>query len=81
MTLGLMKHFIHTLWRRHSRGFDYIVEKLSKITQIKLQEGIFVKPLIKKALKDIKFKKTLDQLQLPTLNAFYWVFAKTKILP
>ena len=81
MTLGLMKHFIHTLWRRNSRGFDYIVEKLSKITQIKLQEGIFVKPLIKKALKDIKFKKTLDQLQLPTLNAFYWIFAKTKILP
>lgn len=71
--LGLMKHFIETFGRRNSRGVQYIKEKFPKITYAKLKESIFVRPQIREVLKDVNFKSTLDELELPEWSFFHWV--------
>ena len=62
--LGLMKQTTETLATRNSRSFEYTLEKFPKIPQAKLKI-IFVKPRIREVLKDINFKTTLDELELP----------------
>ena len=59
-----MKQTTETLATRNSRSFEYTLEKFPKIPQAKLKI-IFVKPRIREVLKDINFKTTLDELELP----------------
>ena len=59
-----MKQTTETLATRNSRNFEYTLEKFPKIPQAKLKI-IFVGPRIRQVLKDINFKTTLDELELP----------------
>jgi hypothetical protein len=43
--LGLMENFVKAM-NKHGKGFEYLREKFSKLSDGKSKEGIFIGPLI-----------------------------------
>ena len=60
--LGLMKNFVKQLGKSKSNGFAFLCNKFSKISEAKLEEGIFVGPQIREVWKDPDFEKELTSI-------------------
>ena len=71
--LGLMKNFVKALGKTELAGFQYLVEKFSKISEAKLKEGVFVGPQSREVLKDHGFEESLTSDKKEVWKAFVWV--------
>lgn len=65
--LGLMKNFVKALDKK-GRAFAFIKDKFSRISEAKLEAGIFDGPQIRELLKDSKFD---DCLEINEMNAWH----------
>jgi hypothetical protein len=69
--LGLMKNFVKAM-NKDSNGFKFLKEKFPRISEAKINEGIFVGPQIREIMNDTHFEQLLED---PELNA--WRCMKT----
>lgn len=71
-----MNQFVKPEGKRNTKGFKYIAECFPKITQTKLKEAIRVapSPRIREVLRDVNFKTTLDEMELPAWNGHRWIY-------
>ena len=66
--LGLMKNFVKAM-NKDGKGFKYLTEKFSYVSDAKINEGIFVGPQIRELVKDSHFDELLDDVELRTWTA------------
>lgn len=64
--LGLMKNFVKSLDKK-GRAFTFLKEKFPRISEAKLEAGIFDGPQIRELLRDAKF---VDSLEINEKNAW-----------
>jgi tRNA 2-selenouridine synthase SelU len=55
---------------KESKGFAYLRQKFPKISEAKVNEGIFIGPQIKQLFKDQDFSTKLNSTERRALNAF-----------
>jgi hypothetical protein len=67
--LGLMKNFIKALDKK-GRTFAFVKEKFPRISEAKLEAGIFDGPQIRELLKDAKFDDCLENHEINAWRAF-----------
>lgn len=60
---------------RNGSGFLYLKEKIPKISDAKIKEGIFVGPQIRESIKDTTFAEKLSDLEKSAWKAFKNVVA------
>ena len=60
--LGLRKNFVKA-FNKSGNAFRYLQELFSRISDAKLQEGIFVGLQIKEVMKDANFEEQLDEVE------------------
>lgn len=66
--LGLMKNFVKAM-NKDGKGFKYLTEKFSYVSDAKINEGIFVGPQIRELVKDSHFDELLDDVELGAWTA------------
>ena len=67
--LELDKNFVKAM-HHQGEGFEHIGELFSYKTEAKIKHGIFVRPEIRKVLKDKDFQTKLGSNELDAWNAF-----------
>lgn len=67
--LGLMKNFVKSL-DKTGKGFLYLRKAFPKISDAKLNEGVFVGPQIRKISKDSNFDAVLNKTELKAWKSF-----------
>ncbi len=67
--LGIMKSFVKAL-NRNGLGFAYLKEKFPRVSEAKLQAGIFDGPQIRQLMKDVQFDQKLENVELDAWLAF-----------
>jgi len=68
--LGLMKNFVKTMAKTDTEGFRFLRKKFSKLSQVRLKEGIFVGSQIREVFQDPEFENSLNALELRAWHAF-----------
>lgn len=66
--LGLMKNFVKAM-NKEGKGFKYLTEKFSYVSDAKINEGIFVGPQIREVVKDSHFDELLNDVELRAWTA------------
>ena len=66
--LGLVKNFVKAM-NKDGKGFKYLKEKFSYVSDAKINEGIFVGPQIRELVKDSHFDELLDDVELRAWTA------------
>ena len=66
--LGLMKNFVKAM-NKDGKGFKYLTDKFSYVSDAKINEGIFVGPQIRELVKDEHFDELLDDVELRAWTA------------
>jgi hypothetical protein len=51
--LGLMKKNFVKATNKHGKGFEHLIEKLPKLGEVKLKEGVFIGPQIREIINDL----------------------------
>ena len=59
LKLGLLKNFVKAVYQEEA-AFTYLWEKFPRLSEAKLQEGIFIGPQIRDIIKDEYFEKLLQ---------------------
>jgi hypothetical protein len=67
--LGLMKNFVKGM-DKNGKGFQYLKEKFPKISNAKLEAGIFNGPQIREVLLDDNFRTVLNRKELAAWKSF-----------
>jgi len=67
--LGLMKNFVKAL-NKTSRAVAFLKDKFPRISEAKLEAGIFDGPQIRKLMKDPEFEEILEGSELNAWQAF-----------
>lgn len=67
--LGLIKKFVKALDKK-GRAVAFLKEKFPRISEAKLEAGIFDGPQIRELLKDAKFEDSLDSNEINAWRAF-----------
>ena len=62
--LGLMKNLVKAMAKHGLNCFEFFYTNFSKLSQVKLKEGIFVGPQIRKVFEEPEFEKALNTLEL-----------------
>ena len=57
--LGLMKNFVKAMAKQNSKGFEFLCKKFTMLSLVKLKEGIFVNPQIRKVFEDPVIEKNI----------------------
>lgn len=63
---------------RDGSGFVYLKEKFSKLSEAKINEGLFVGPQIRQLVKDKSFKEKLNDQEKLTWKRFVNVVQNKK---
>ena len=71
--LGLMKNFVKAMAKQNLNDFAFFCKKFPKLSQAKLEQGIFVGPQIRELFEDLESEKTLNTLELRPWYAFKWI--------
>jgi hypothetical protein len=72
LQLGLMKHFVETINQKEA-AFTYLREKSPRLSEAKLNEGIFIGPQIRDLIKDEYLNKLLQGDKKAAWNSFEFV--------
>jgi hypothetical protein len=67
--VGLMNDFVKAV-DKDNEGFKRISEKFPQISEVKLKEGIFIDPRIRKVICDTSFEGKLNQKELAAWMSF-----------
>lgn len=67
--LGLMKNFVKSM-DKNGNGFLYLRKAFPRMSDAKVNEGVFVGPQIRKIFKDQNFDKLLNKNELNAWNSF-----------
>lgn len=67
--LGLMKNFVKSM-DKTGKGFLYLRKLFPRISDAKLNEGVFVGPQIRKVFKDANFEDALNKKELNAWKSF-----------
>ncbi|KAI6651157.1 Receptor-type tyrosine-protein phosphatase epsilon-like [Oopsacas minuta] len=68
-----MKTFVKTMGNTNSAGFLPWVGKFPKLSEAKLEGGVFVGPQTRQVFRNPDFEKTLSELEMSAWNSFKWV--------
>ena len=69
LKLGLMKNFVKAM-NQGEATFTYLWEKIPRLSEAKLEEGIFIGPQIRDIIKDEYFDKLLQGDEKATWDSF-----------
>ena len=72
LKLGLMKNFV-TATNQGEAAFTYLREKFPRLSEAKLEEGIFIGPQIRDLIKDEYFDKLLQGDEKAAWDSFKFV--------
>ena len=72
--LGLMKNFVKATDRTGS-AFKYLAENFPRLREVKIKEGVFVRPLIRKLFRDDMYNNLLQGDEKKDWDAFVLVSA------
>lgn len=65
-----MKQYVKMLARKIPEGFEYVNKKIS---ETKLNQGVFLGPQIMEYLKEHNFIKIMDVIELKTWESGKWI--------
>ena len=81
LKLGLMKYFVKAM-NQEETAFTYLWEKFPRLSEAKLEEGIFIGPQIRDIIKDEYFDKLLQGDEKMAWDSFKFcsksIFGKQK---
>ncbi|UYV81741.1 hypothetical protein LAZ67_20002178 [Cordylochernes scorpioides] len=60
----------HLQWIENARGFAYLKQKFSSLSEAKIKEGIFVGPQIRELQQDGNFQNSLNEVEAAAWNSF-----------
>jgi hypothetical protein len=60
--LGLIKNFVKTM-DQISAGFVYLKNKFNRISDAKINEGVFVGPQVNELIQDVKCEAQLNEVE------------------
>jgi hypothetical protein len=69
LKLGLMKHSVKAI-NQEDAAFTHLREKLPRLSEAKLKEGIFIGPQILDLIKDKYFDKLLQGNEMAACDSF-----------
>ena len=73
--LGMIKQFVKTL-PKDDETFKYLSNKFPRLSEVKLKEGVFVGPDIRKLMKNNDFENVMNDVERSTWNSFKDVVTK-----
>ena len=72
LKLGLVKNFVKAI-NQEEAAFTYLWEKISRLSEAKLKEGIFIDPQIRDIIKDEYFDRLLQGDEKAAWDSFKFV--------